>query len=95
VTYKGACHVPVSALRPETRKQDIRIDPQGIAVGETGPHAFSLYDLDGRRLWHDQGIGSKTWLLRDIRGQAGIRAGVYLARVRTPAGEVNRRISLF
>ncbi len=95
VTYRGAWRVPVAARRMETPRLDTRIDPMGISVAETGPHAVSLYDLDGHRVWNDQGMGSRTYRLREIRGRAGIRAGVYPARVRTPKGEYSRPVSLF
>jgi cytochrome c len=95
VTYKGACRVPVAAKRMRPTLPDIRIDPMGIAVTESGPHVVSLYDLDGRRVWSDQGIGSRTYRLGDIRSHGGIRAGIYLALVRTPNGEYSRPISLF
>jgi len=95
VTYKGACRVPVAAKRMRPSLPNIRIDPMGIAITESGSHVVSLYDLDGRRVWSDQGIGSRTYRFGDIRSRGGMRAGIYLAQVRTPNGEYSRPVSLF
>jgi cytochrome c len=95
VIYKGACRVPVSARRLEPPYQSIWIDPQGFTLKESGPHEVSLFDVDGRLAWRDRGTGPRTYRIADIRARAGMRAGVYLAKVRTPAGEISRRLSLF
>jgi glucose/arabinose dehydrogenase len=95
VIYKGACHVAV-AVRPEVAPyQSIWIDPLGITVREAGPHIVTLYDVGGRALWQDQGSGAQIYRFGEIRSRAGLRAGVYLAKVNTPAGEISRRVSLF
>jgi hypothetical protein len=97
VTYKGTCKVPVgpdpvTSARPY---RNIRIDPRGIGIGEEGPHAVALYDLSGRQVWAIAGTGSREYRLGDIRARAALRPGLYLARVKTPAGETSRRLSLF
>jgi cytochrome c len=95
VVYTGSCS-PVSAARkPQAPYQSIWIDPLGITIRETGPHAASLYDLAGHRVWSDQAMGPKEYRLKDLRARAALRPGLYLARVITPAGEVSRRISVF
>ena len=95
VVYKGACKVPVAVQPLEAPYQSIWIDPQGITIRESGPHEAFLFDLDGRRVWRASGAGARAYRLAEIRAQAGLRSGVYLARVRTPAGESVRRVSLF
>jgi len=95
VTYKGTCHVPVSARKVVAPYQSIWINQLGITIRESGPHVVSLYDLNGHRVWGDQGMGQKEYRLADLRAHAALHPGLYLARVNTPAGEVSRRISLF
>jgi hypothetical protein len=95
VTYKGACHPVTAARKLHAPYQSIWIDPLGITIRETGPHAADLYDLNGHRVWNGQGRGPKEYRLKDLRSQAGLLPGLYLARVVTPAGEVSRRISVF
>jgi cytochrome c len=96
VTYQGTCKVVSTApQKPIAPYQNIWIDPQGIMVGEKGPHAVSLYDLAGREVWGRKGSGSHLYRTTDIRAQAFLKAGVYMAKVATPAGEITRRISLF
>jgi hypothetical protein len=51
--------------------------------------------VGGRALWQDQGSGAQVYRFGEIRSRAGLRAGVYLAKVNTPAGEISRRVSLF
>jgi cytochrome c len=95
VTYQGNCHLDVAARPKETPYRKIRIDPQGIAIGEDGPHLAALYDMRGHRIWEDRGTGPRTYRLADLGARVALRAGVYLARVETPAGGLSRRISLF
>jgi hypothetical protein len=96
VIYKGACHVPVSAREmPPKAYQSIWIDPAGITVRENGPHAVSLFDLAGHQVWYGQGAGPREYRFGEIRARAGLRSGVYLAKVQTPAGGIARRVSLF
>ncbi|MBW8886799.1 MAG: PQQ-dependent sugar dehydrogenase [Fibrobacteres bacterium] len=98
VTYKGACKIPVGpdpAVTSVKPYQKIWIDPHGIMVGEEGPHTVSLYDLAGHRVWKDQGVGAHEYRLNELRSQASLKPGLYLARVRTSAGEYSRRLSLF
>jgi hypothetical protein len=95
VTYKGACRVPVSARPAVAPYQSIWIDPAGITVKESGPHVVSLFDLAGHQVWYDQGVGPRDYRFGAIRARAGLRTGVYLAKVNTPAGEIARRVSLF
>jgi hypothetical protein len=95
VTYKGDCRVSVAARPLAAPFRRIWIDPQGIAVREDGPHAVSLYDMQGHRVWQDRGTGPRTYRLPAIRARIGLRAGVYLARVDAPDGGFSRRVSLF
>ena len=95
VTYKGTCHVPVAARKVVAPYQSIWINQLGITIREAGPHVVSLYDLNGHRVWGDQGMGQKEYRLADLRAHTALRPGLYLARVTTPAGEVSQRISVF
>jgi cytochrome c len=95
VIYKGACRPPVSSRKVVAPYQSIWITQLGITVREAGPHVVSLYDLDGHRVWIDQGMGAKEYRLNDLRARAALRPGLYLAQVRTPAGEVSQRVSVF
>jgi len=95
VTYTGACQVVSTAPRkPVAPYQKIWIDPQGITVGEAGAHAVSLYNMAGKRVWIREGQGSQVYRLAAIRAETGLQAGLYLAKVVTPAGEVSSTISL-
>ncbi len=95
VIYKGSCKVPVSARAVAAPYQSIWIDPTGITIKEAGPHSVSVYDVSGHQVWQDQGMGPANYRFGDIRARAGMRSGVYLAKVNTPAGEISRRVSLF
>jgi hypothetical protein len=95
VIYKGACKVPVSVSPAVAPYQSIWIDPHGITVREAGPHIVTVYDVGGHQVWRDQGMGARTYRFGAIRAVAGLRAGVYLAKVSTPAGEISHRVSLF
>ncbi|MEO6097861.1 MAG: PQQ-dependent sugar dehydrogenase [Fibrobacteria bacterium] len=95
VIYKGACQVPVSARTLTPPYQSIWIDPTGITVKEAGPHIVTLFDLIGHQVWRDQGLGPRVYRFRDFQARAGMRSGIYLARVQTPVGEVSSRVSLF
>jgi len=96
VVYKGGCHPPVSvSKRAQAPYQSIWIDPLGITIKESGPHVVALFDVNGHRAWMDQGMGPQVYRLQDLRSQAGLRPGLYLARVTTPLGEVSRRLSIF
>jgi cytochrome c len=96
VTYQGTCNVvSVAPQKPIAPYQKIWIDPQGIMVGEKGPHAVSLYDLAGQRVWSRAGTGPQLYRATEIRSQASLKSGVYMAKVTTPAGEISRRISIF
>jgi len=95
VVYTGPCHPVSVAGKPPSPYQSIWIDPLGITIREAGPHVVSLFDLNGHRVWIDQGMGAKEYRLNDLRGQAALRPGLYLAQVKTPVGEVSRRISVF
>jgi cytochrome c len=95
VTYTGSCHPVSTALKPQAPYQSIWIDPLGITVRESGPHAAALFDLKGHRVWNESGRGPIEYRLKDLRARAGLRPGLYVARVVTPAGEVSRRISVF
>jgi cytochrome c len=96
VTYQGTCKVvSTKPQKPIAPYQNIWVDPQGIMVGEKGPHSVSLYDLAGQRVWGREGSGPKFYRSADIRAQTSLKAGVYMAKVATPAGEVLRRVSMF
>jgi cytochrome c len=95
VTYKGSCRVPVSAApRAPEPYQKIWVTAEGIEVGEAGPHAIALYDLAGRRVWRARGSQGAGYRFAAIRAEAGLRMGIYEARVTTKAGAFTRRISL-
>lgn len=95
VVYKGSCKVPVAVRPTPAPYQSIWIDPMGITVKENGPHIVSVYDVGGHKVWQDQGLGPRSYRFGEIRARAGLRAGVFLAKVTTPAGEVSSRVSLF
>jgi hypothetical protein len=95
VTYKGSCKVPVSAApRPPEPYQKIWVTAQGIEVGEPGPHAIALYDLTGHRVWRARGGQGAEYRFADIRTAAGLKSGLYEARVTTKTGAFTRRVSL-
>lgn len=93
VAYKGDCRPGVSArdARPEPY-QKIWLTAKGIEVGEAGPHAIALFDLGGRRVWSARGNGAKGYGFAAMR--AGLRPGIYQARVTSAAGTFTRRVSL-
>jgi len=95
VVYTGTCHPSFVAVKAPAPYQSIWIDPLGITIREAGPHVASLFDLNGHRVWNDQGTGPKEYRLDALRKRAGLLPGLYLARVTTPAGEVSQRISVF
>jgi cytochrome c len=95
VTYTGTCLPSVGVRKPVASYHKIWIEPVGITVGEAGPHAVALYDMAGKRVWARQGSGAQIYRMTDIRAQASLKAGVYMAKVVTPAGEDSRPISLF
>ncbi len=96
VIYKGTCHPYDPSVKIATQPyQSIWIDPHGIMVKEIGPHVVSLYDLGGHRLWVAEGMGAHDYKLADIRREASLKPGLYLARVNTPNGETSRRLSVF
>jgi cytochrome c len=98
VTYKGACKVPVSPDPATTSMRPYRkiwMDPHGIMIGEEGRHTVSLFDLNGHRVWSQAGAGPREYRLSEIRAQGSLPPGLYLARVKTSAGEYARRVSMF
>ena len=95
VAYKGTCSVPLALDARPAPYQKVWADPHGIMVGEDGPHTAALYDLAGHRVWNRSGTRAHEYRLAEIRSQAALRPGLYLAHVKTPAGEYARRLSLF
>ena len=96
MTYRGSCAVP-TALPPKAPAgyRKIWFQERGILVGESGPHAVSLYDMAGKRVWAGAASGPKFYSMAEIRARASLKAGVYLAKVALPAGEVSRPLSVF
>ncbi|MBW8886800.1 MAG: PQQ-dependent sugar dehydrogenase [Fibrobacteres bacterium] len=95
VTYTGSCVTSIGSQKPVSPYQKIWIDPQAITVGETNDHAVSLYNMAGKRVWVRNGHGPQTYRISAIRAEAGLQAGLYLAKVVTPVGEVSHTLSLF
>ncbi|MDB5103757.1 MAG: hypothetical protein JWP91_1446 [Fibrobacteres bacterium] len=105
ITYKGPCQVPL-ALRPEPAAEGyfkITLSQAGLKVGEKGRHAFSLFDLSGRRVFRAEGGEGAEYRFRDLAlgagsgdGSApgGAPHGVYLVEVRTAQGRFVRSITL-
>ena len=96
VIYKGACHpFDPTAKIASPSNQRVWVDPHGIMIKENGPHVVSLFDMNGHQVWSIEGMGSREYKLADIRAGSSLKAGLYMARVNTPAGEYSRRIFLF
>jgi cytochrome c len=96
VTYVGKyCPVAIAPPKPAAPYQKIWFESQAITIGAAGPHAVSLFDLAGKRLWAAEGMGPRVYRTSDIRLQAGLRPGLYLAKTRTTVGEASGMVSLF
>ncbi|MEO7425859.1 MAG: PQQ-dependent sugar dehydrogenase [Fibrobacteria bacterium] len=98
VTYKGNCKVPLSAKavgRPRNAGyQKIWLSQLDLKVGEPGAHTFTLFDLNGNKVYSTKGIQDAQYLFSDLEAKAGIKRGVYLVKVETAAGEFVRQASL-
>jgi cytochrome c len=95
VTYTGSCQVVSTEPRkPAAPYQKIWFEPAGITIGEAGPHAVELFDMGGKRVWGATGDGAQIYRFADVRGRARLKAGLYLARVRTSAGVTSQPVSL-
>jgi cytochrome c len=96
VEYNGACRVPVGLARKlQPPYQSILINPAGIAIREAGAHRVALFDVKGGQVWSASAAGPREYRLEAIRNRAGLRPGVYFARVTTAAGSVEATVSVF
>jgi len=96
VIYKGACHPydpTVQIALPSSPR--IWADPHGIMIKENGPHAVSLFDLNGHQVWGIDGMGAREYKLADIRAGTPVKTGLYMVRVNTAAGAYSRRLFLY
>jgi glucose/arabinose dehydrogenase len=67
--------------------QDVFIQSQALLIEAAGPHQIEVFDLGGRKIKSWQGLGRKSYPLALV----GAR-GFYHLRVKTPHGEMTRRI---
>ena len=93
IEYTGACRIPVgigqAPIAPAQR--GFRTMGWTVAVASTGAHALDLADLRGRSVASFHGEGPA---LHDAAAVPGIRAGAYIATLRTASGSESRRIVL-
>lgn len=93
IEYTGACRIPVGiAQAPIAPSQGgFRALGWSVAVSAPGVHALDLADLQGRSVASFKSEGPAR---HDVAAASGIRAGAYIATLRTASGSVSRRIVL-
>jgi cytochrome c len=98
VTYTGSCRPPVVSTKPLAeleQYQKIWLSHSSLNVGEKGRHEFSLYNLNGDKVYSAVGKEGTEYRFADISKQMHLDPGVYAVKVQTGQGNFMRQISIF
>ncbi len=97
VTYTGACKPAVVSNSPIPKREaylKIWLSQTSLNVGEKGQHTFSLYKLNGDKVFQTEGMQGKEYRFGEIAKQNHLEPGIYAVKVQTAQGNFIRQISL-
>ena len=72
----------------------MRSDARILEIASGGAHVLSLYDAGGRLRLRRSGTGRHAYALADLRAQAGLEPGLYMARLETAEGVTERALPM-
>lgn len=90
--YTGSCFLTPIPNAAAERPAEIGLAWSSSGFFAPGDHAFTLHDLDGRRLLEREIRGPARYAFADFRARQGLKGGVGILRVRTVRGSWSGKI---